>query len=86
MTLANLIRLVMIFFSGVFVPVADMAPWGRAIASVLPLTYTTELVRAAVEETTVFSPLRSALMLLVFSGIFWMLAVRGHTRTVSRRL
>jgi ABC-2 type transport system permease protein len=76
----------MIFFSGVFVPVADMAQWGRVIAMVMPLTYTTELVRAALDETTVFSPLRSALMLLVFSAVFWIMAVRGHGRTVSRRL
>ena len=41
MTLANLVRLVMIFASGVFVPVADLAPWGRAISAILPLTYTT---------------------------------------------
>ena len=86
MTLANLVRLVMIFFSGVFVPLTGMARWGRAIATVLPLTYTTELVRAALGQATVFSPLRSTVMLLVFSGVFWMLAVRGHSRTVSRRL
>jgi len=86
MTLANLVRLVMIFFSGVFVPLTGMAPWGRAIATVLPLTYTTELLRAALGQTTVFSPLRSAIMLIAFSGVLWILAVRGHSRTVSRRL
>lgn len=86
MTFANLIRLLMIFFSGVFVPVAEMAPWGRMIAAVLPLTYTTELVRASLDEATVFSPLRSGLMLLAFSGALWILAVRGHGRTIPRRL
>jgi ABC-2 type transport system permease protein len=86
MTLANLVRLVMIFASGVFVPVAGLAPWGRAVAAFLPLTYTTELVRAALGQATAFSPFRSAVMLVIFSAVLWMAAVRGHSRTVSRRL
>jgi ABC-2 type transport system permease protein len=86
MALANLIRLPMIFFSGVFVPVAQTAPWGRAVASVSPLTYSTELIRAALGQVTVFSPLRCTLMLAFFSAVFWILAVRGHTRSISRRL
>jgi ABC-2 type transport system permease protein len=86
MTLANLVRLVMIFLSGVFVPVADLAPWGRVVAGIMPLTYTTELIRAALGQVTAYSPVRSAVMLVIFSAVLWMLAVRGHNRTISRRL
>lgn len=86
MTLANLVRLPLIFISGIFVPVAKMAPWAQSLAAVSPLTYTTELVRSALDQSTVYSPLRSALMLVVFSAVFWIVTVRGNSRTISRRL
>ena len=45
MTLSNFFRFPMIFLSGTFIPVADMAPLLRVIASVMPLTYTVDGLR-----------------------------------------
>jgi len=45
MTFSNLIRFPMIFLSGVFMPVAGLAPWLRGVASALPLTYTVDALR-----------------------------------------
>jgi ABC-2 type transport system permease protein len=86
MALANLIRLPLIFISGVFVPIAGMASWGRTLAAFSPLTYSTELIRTALGQSTEFSATRSAVMLVVFCILLWMLAVRGHKRSISRRL
>ena len=42
MMLSNLVRLPLIFFSGVFLPLDAMPAWGQWIASISPLTYCTE--------------------------------------------
>lgn len=45
MTLTNFFRFPMVFLSGTFVPLGDMALWLRVVACCLPLTYTVDGVR-----------------------------------------
>jgi ABC-2 type transport system permease protein len=45
MTLSNFFRFPMMFLSGVFVPVAALAPALQVVASLLPLTYTVDALR-----------------------------------------
>jgi ABC-2 type transport system permease protein len=45
MTFSNLFRFPMIFLSGVFVPVAGLAPGLQVLAALLPLTYTVDALR-----------------------------------------
>lgn len=45
MTVLNFVRLPLLFMSGIFVPLADMPAWARAVAAVSPLTYVNDLLR-----------------------------------------
>lgn len=48
-TLANFIRFPMMFLSGVFVPVNLLPTWLQVVARCLPLTYSIEVIRNALE-------------------------------------
>ena len=54
MMLSNLVRLPLIFVSGVFIPVAQMPPWGRWLAPLSPLSYCVDLIRGAFGEPRYF--------------------------------
>ena len=44
MMLSNLVRLPLIFVSGVFVPHAEMPSWGQWLAPLSPLSYAADLI------------------------------------------
>jgi len=86
MMLSNLVRLPLIFFSGVFMPLKQMPTWGQWVASVSPLTYCTELLRYGFGGATRYGPEVSLLALLGFALLFWVMSVRLHRRSMSRRI
>ncbi len=45
---STLIRWPLLFISGVFVPLAEMSPWTRALSYLSPLTYAQDLINYAV--------------------------------------
>jgi len=86
MTLSNLVRLPLIFFSGVFVPVTQMPQWGQWLSRISPLTYTTELLRAGIGQPVHIGAWWCVVALLGFSAAFWLIALSLHRRNMSRRL
>ncbi|MGC9319335.1 MAG: ABC transporter permease [Armatimonadota bacterium] len=86
MTLSNLVRLPLIFFSGVFVPVSGMPEWGQWLSRISPLTYTTELLRAGIGQEVRIAPTWCIVALVVFSLAFWVVSMMLHSRNMSRRL
>jgi ABC-2 type transport system permease protein len=80
MMLSNLVRLPLIFVSGVFVPVAEMPEWGRWAAFLSPLSYCVDLLRAGVGEAPFFPPWASVAALAAFSAGFVVLARFLHRR------
>jgi len=84
--LSNLVRLPLIFFSGVFLPLEGMPAWGQWVASVSPLTYCTELLRYGFGGTTRYGPEVSLPALVGFALLFWVMSVRLHRRSMSRRI
>ncbi|MFW5875054.1 MAG: ABC transporter permease [bacterium] len=86
MTLANLVRLPLIFFSGVFLPVHDMPEWSRTISYISPLTYTTEAIRTALGQQAWIRPGTSLAMIIVFLVIFWIASLALHRKTLGKRL
>ena len=44
---STLLRWPLLFISGIFVPLPEMAPWARALSFVSPLTYTQDLLNHA---------------------------------------
>jgi ABC-2 type transport system permease protein len=66
MSMLNLVRLPLIFISGVFIPIASMPQAGQSIALLSPLTYANDLIQYAYSGTTHFSPILDVIILCVF--------------------
>ncbi len=75
-TLANFIRFPMMFLGGVFVPVAAMPPGLQAVARLLPLTYSVEAFRAALDGRPLGDGLLDLAFLAGFACVLFGLAVR----------
>lgn len=86
MLLSNLVRLPLIFISGVFIPLLQMPGWVRYLAPVSPLSWGATVIRSSFGQTTLFSPYLSIVMLLVLTGVLFTLAVVFHRMGRSRGL
>jgi len=69
---STLLRWGLLFISGVFIPLTEMAPGARAVAYASPLTYAQDLMNHAVLGMGLLSPWLDLLVLLA-SGILFML-------------
>jgi ABC-2 type transport system permease protein len=74
-TLANFIRFPMMFLGGVFVPVVAMPPFLQAVARLLPLTYSVEALRAALDGQPLGDGLLDLAFLAAFACVMFGLAV-----------
>ena len=72
----NVVRLPLIFISGLFIPLESLPTWGQAVAAFSPLTYANDLVTYAFQGKTVYGVLVDCLVLLVFTGAFLLLSAR----------
>jgi ABC-2 type transport system permease protein len=70
MSMLNLVRLPLIFVSGVFIPVNALPQIGQIAVLFSPLTYGNDLIRAGFEGTTHFNPLMDVLAICVFILLF----------------
>ena len=86
MMLSNLIRLPLIFVSGVFLPLAEMPAWSRALVPLSPLSYCTDLVRTAFGATNYFPLFLDVLMLGAFAATFVLVALLFHRRARKNAL
>ncbi len=80
MMLSNLVRLPLIFVSGVFMPIAQMPVWGRMLAPISPLSYCVDLIRAGYGEDTYFPLWLNIAAVIGFAVVFFALALFFHTR------
>jgi len=74
-TLANFIRFPMMFLGGVFVPVASMPLGLQAVARLLPLTYSVEVLRAALDGRHFVDGMLDLAFLAGFAWVMFGLAV-----------
>ncbi len=86
MMLSNLVRLPLIFVSGVFVPISEMPAWGQWLAPLSPLSYAADLIRMGFGEAGHWSPTTDALALIAFAVVFVTMARILHQRTRSGAL
>ena len=81
---STLVRWPLLFISGVFIPLDEMATWMRALAYISPLTYAQDLINHAVLGTGTASPWLDISALVVGGIVFLLTSVWMHQR--SRRL
>jgi ABC-2 type transport system permease protein len=86
MMLSNLVRLPLIFVSGVFAPLHEMPVWGQRLALLSPLSYCTDLVRVGFGERGHFSAWTDAAALVGFTALFFAWARYRHRRIRQRAL
>jgi ABC-2 type transport system permease protein len=81
MMLSNLVRLPLIFVSGVFVPLDEMPEWGQWLAPLSPLSYAADLIRIGFGAPGYWSLSVDTLALAAFAIGFVSLARVLHQRT-----
>jgi len=86
MMLSNLVRLPLLFVSGIFVPISAMPPWARHLSPFSPLSYAADLIRRGFGQEGYFPPLLDALILGCFLVAFLAAAFWFHRRNRARGL
>jgi ABC-2 type transport system permease protein len=77
---STLLRWVLLFISGVFIPLAEMAPSARALAYLSPLTYAQDLMNHAVLDTGYLNPWLDLAVLLASGILFLLPSILMHRR------
>jgi len=78
MLLSNLVRLPLLFVSGIFVPIARMPGWARWVAPISPLSYAGDLIRCGFGQPAYFPAWLSVLLLVAFTAALFAGACRFH--------
>lgn len=78
MLLSNLVRLPLLFVSGIFVPIAAMPDWARWIAPFSPLSYASDLVRRGFGQSGYFAVGLDVVVLPAFAALTFCLACWFH--------
>lgn len=81
MSLLNVVRLPLLFISGVFIPLASMPGWGQNIAVFSPLTYAHDLMLFAFDGTTLFGPVIDVAALVLAIVIFQAVGIFLYQRS-----
>ncbi len=80
MSMLNVVRLPLIFISGIFIPLESIPSYGHFLVYLSPLTYGNDLIHAAYSGTTYFNPFVDIAMLIVFILIFQFAANRLYKK------
>ncbi len=86
MLLSNVVRLPLIFISGVFIPIEGMPGWAKVISAFSPLTYTCDLAQHALLGYGYYPIPLGLAVLSAFTIAFFTISIQLHKRTMSRRL
>jgi len=86
MMLSSLVRFPLIFISGIFIPLNNLPNWGKIIATISPLTYTTDLLRFSLYDDGFYPIFLDLLMLVIFSILFFGLALKLHKKNLIKAI
>jgi ABC-2 type transport system permease protein len=86
MLLSNLVRLPLLFVSGIFLPISEMPFWARWISPLSPLSYAGDLIRVGFGKQEYFPLWLSPLMLIVFTASLMWGAYKFHRKWRARGL
>ncbi len=77
---STLLRWGLLFISGVFVPLSEMAPFARGLAYLSPLTYAQDLMNFAVLGEGLLNPWLNLGVLLLTAVLFLVPSIKLHQR------
>ena len=77
---STLLRWGLLFISGVFIPLSEMAPAARYLAYLSPLTYAQDLMNHATAGKGLINPWVDLIVLAVSAGVFIIPSIRLHQR------
>jgi ABC-2 type transport system permease protein len=80
MSMLNVVRLPLIFISGIFIPLEQIPAMAHVLTYLSPLTYGNDLIQAAYSGTTYLNPAVDIGMLLVFILLFQFAANRLYRK------
>jgi len=80
MMLSSLVRLPLIFISGIFIPLGQLTGWLFVLTSLSPLTYLVDLFHAALNGDAVY-PFWLDILVLVFVSLLFI----GFTKVIQQR-
>ena len=86
MLLSNLVRLPLLFVSGVFLPISAMPAWAQWVAPLSPLSYAADLIRNAFGHSPYFPVWLSPLMLVAFTAVLMWGACKFHRKARAKGL
>ncbi|MDY6794901.1 MAG: ABC transporter permease [Actinomycetota bacterium] len=75
MLILNVVRLPMLFVSGIFVTIAEMPYWGRVLSVFSPLSYCSDLMYRSLGEANYFPLWLDFLALVAFGAVFYSVSV-----------
>jgi len=84
--IAAAVRFPVIFISGIFIPLDQLPRWGQAIAYISPLTYFTDIARSCIQGRGHLPLAIDFTVLIAFTALFLVVAMKMHRRTMPRRI
>jgi len=84
--IASVVKFPVVFISGIFIPLDELPAWGQRIAYISPLTYFTDIARTCVQGQGHLPLAIDFVVLLAFTVLFLLVAMRLHQRTMPRRI
>jgi len=84
--LASVVKFPVVFISGIFIPLNELPAWGQVIAYISPLTYFTDIVRNCIQGRGHLSVVVDLLVLLAFTILFLVVALKMHQKTMPKRI
>jgi len=86
MMISSVVKFPLVFISGIFISLDELPAWGQAIAYVSPLTYFTDIARSSLQDRGQLPVAVDFGVLVAFSFLFLLVAVKLHQRTMPRRI
>jgi ABC-2 type transport system permease protein len=84
--IAAAVRFPVIFISGIFIPLDQLPAWGQGIAYISPLTYFTDIARSCIQGRGHLALALDFIVLIGFTALFLLVAMKMHQRTMPRRI
>jgi len=84
--LSAMIKFHVFFISGIFIPLAQLPEWGRIISYLSPLTYFTDITRHCIKNQGYLRLGIDFMVLLAFTILFLVSAMKLHKRTMLKRI